>query len=102
MEQVQGIAVSPGIVIGPAFVIGEAEKHVPRREIAPRERAAEVVRLDDAVLAASAELGELRDRTARELGGEASKIFEFHLGLLKDPSLLEPIATAIRDEGLNA
>ncbi len=102
MEQVQGIAVSPGIVFGPAFVIGEAEKHVPRREIAARERAAEVVRLDDAVLAAAAELGELRDRTARELGGEASKIFEFHLGLLKDPSLLDPIASAIRDTGQNA
>lgn len=102
MEQVQGIAVSPGIVFGPAFVIGEAEKHVPRREVPARERAAEVVRFDDAVLAAAAELGELRDRTARELGGEASKIFEFHLGLLKDPSLLDPIAAAIRDEGQNA
>ncbi len=102
MESVQGIAVSPGIVIGPAFVIGEAEKHVPRREVPPRERAAEVVRFEDAIRAAIGELGDLRDRTARELGGEAAKIFEFHLGLLQDQSLLEPIRTRIRDHGENA
>jgi len=102
MESVQGIAVSPGIVIGPAFVIGEVEEHVPHRSVPPRERAAEVVRLDDALAAALAELRELRDRTARELGDEAAKIFEFHVGLLQDPPLLGPIRARIREEGVNA
>ena len=102
MERLQGIAVSPGIVIGPAFVMGEAEKHVPHRAVPDRERAAEVVRFDDAIAAALAELEGLRDQTAAGLGDEAAKIFEFHLGLLHDPSLLDPIRTRIREDGLNA
>lgn len=102
MESIQGIAVSPGIVIGPAFVVGEAEEHVPRRHVPTRERPQEVVRLEDAIRAASDDLAALRERTERELGAEPAKVFEFHLALLRDPSLLEPIRRRIREEGLNA
>ncbi len=102
MESLQGIPVSPGIVIGPAFVVGEAEDHVPHRVVPVRERPQEIVRLEDAIRSAIDDLAALRERTERQLGPEPAKVFEFHLALLRDPSLLEPIRRRIREEGVNA
>jgi len=102
MELIKGIPVSPGIVVGRAFHVGEAERHVPQRTLARGEIESELVRLDEALDAASNELGLLRDRTERELGSEPAKIFGFHLGLLRDKALLDIIRRRIRTELVNA
>ncbi|MBM4111949.1 MAG: phosphoenolpyruvate--protein phosphotransferase, partial [Phycisphaerae bacterium] len=102
MQIIKGIPVSPGIVVGRALHVGRADQHVPQRIIAPGEIDAELARLQQSLQAASHELEELRDRTHRELGAEPAKIFGFHLGLLKDPSLLEIIRNRIRNERVNA
>ena len=46
----------------------------------------------------SRELEQLRDRTRIQLGAEPAKIFEFHVGLLRDPSLRDPIRERIRTD----
>lgn len=102
MKVIKGIAVSPGVEIGQAFVLGEVEQHVPRRVIDLHTRDQEITRLETAVQDAIGDLDAMQVRTREELGGEASKIFEFHIGLLKDPTLLEPIHRQILDNGDNA
>jgi len=102
MELIKGIPVSPGIVVGRALHVGEAERHVPQRTISPGEVERELARLDTALDAAAGELGDLRDRTERELGSEPAKIFGFHLGLLRDKTLLDMIRGRIRSERFNA
>ncbi|MBX3354438.1 MAG: phosphoenolpyruvate--protein phosphotransferase [Phycisphaeraceae bacterium] len=102
MELIKGIPVSPGIVFGRAIHVGEAERHVPQRTIAAGEVDSELRRLDKALEEAADELGQLRDRTERELGAEPAKIFGFHLGLLRDRALLDIIRGRIRDELVNA
>ncbi len=54
--------------------------------------------MESAFAAAIADLEELRDRTRKELGEEPAKIFEFHVGLLHDPSLRTPIRSRIEDD----
>ena len=98
MDIIHGIPVSPGIVIGPVFRLGEAEQQVPHRRIESEEVDAEITRVDRAFQEAIEQLEELRDRTRSQLGAEPSKIFEFHVGLLKDPALREPIHARIRSE----
>ena len=102
MQLIRGIAVSPGIVIGRAFVLGEAEQHVPHRTIAAADAPAEIARLEQALAAAIADLVALRDRTNAQLGTEAAKIFEFHIGLLKDKSLVNPMRKRIEQQLVNA
>ncbi len=102
MELIRGIAVSPGIVIGRAFVLGEAEQHVPHRSIAEKDIPAELLRLETALNAATDDLTQLKERTSLHLGAEAAKIFEFHIGMLKDRSLLSAMQKRIESQRVNA
>ncbi|MAC20506.1 MAG: phosphoenolpyruvate--protein phosphotransferase [Phycisphaerae bacterium] len=95
MEQLTGIPVSSGIVIGRVFRVGRAEQRVPHRHIESDGAGEELKRVDLAFEAAITDLQTLRDRTREELGEEPAKIFEFHVGLLRDPSLRQPIRDRI-------
>ena len=98
MEVIRGIPVSPGIVIGRVFRLGQAEQQVPHRKISEEDIAAELARAEKAFEEAISELAELRDRTRVKLGAEPAKIFEFHMGLLRDPGLREPIQQRISND----
>ena len=98
MKQITGIPVSSGIVIGRVFRLGRAEQRVPHQRIEAAQVPAELLRVEDAFAQAVTDLESLRDRTRVQLGEEPAKIFEFHMGLLKDPSLRQPIEDRIKNE----
>ncbi len=102
MDIVKGIPVSPGVVIGRAFVVGEADEHVPYRAIPATDIANQLERLERAIENSLQELIQLRDRAARELGPEPAKIFEFHIGLLRDTALIDPIRGKIEADLVTA
>jgi phosphotransferase system enzyme I (PtsI) len=102
MELIRGIAVAPGIVIGRAFLLGQVEAHVPHRSVASEDVPAELSRLDEALAAVVSDLTDLRDRTESQLGLEAAKIFEFHIGLVKDRSLVTQMRKHIEHHRVNA
>ncbi len=102
MEVFKGIPVSAGVVIGSVFVLDDARRRIPRRTIRADQVAREHQRLEEALLASITELEDIRDRAESELGTEAAKIFAFHLGVLRDPSLTKPIHERIEDELVTA
>ncbi|MDP7009479.1 MAG: phosphoenolpyruvate--protein phosphotransferase [Phycisphaerales bacterium] len=102
MKLLQGIPVSPGVVIGRALVLEKSLHRVPFLILAPDEIPQELARYDRAVAAAIEGVTADRDSVAKTLGSEPAKIFEFHLGLLGDRSLLDPIRNRIESEGVNA
>jgi len=102
MKTLHGIPVSPGVVIGSAFVLDDERMRIPRRPIRKGEVGRELERLDEAVEASKRELVRLRDMTEVSLGAEASTVFAFHLGVLADPAVLEPIRRRIRESRVSA
>ncbi|MBT4583501.1 MAG: phosphoenolpyruvate--protein phosphotransferase [Phycisphaerae bacterium] len=102
MKLLQGIPVSPGVVIGKALVLEKSLHRVPFLILGLDEIPAELARYDGAVSAAIAAISRDRDSVAATLGAEPAKIFEFHLGLLSDNSLMGPIRNRISSEGVNA
>ena len=102
MEAIKGIPVSPGIVIGRALVLDDALHYVPHRILADDQAARQHERLNAAIEAATKELQLDRERVAEQLGPEPAKIFEFHLGMLHDPSLLEPVRQSIEQDHVTA
>jgi len=102
MEVIKGIPVAPGVVIGRAFVLDDVRERVPHHTVAEADVVSEVARLDDAIDNALRDLEHARDRAAEKLGPEPAKIFEFHLGLLHDKTLIEPIRKRVTEERVTA
>ncbi|MEC7351852.1 MAG: phosphoenolpyruvate--protein phosphotransferase, partial [Planctomycetota bacterium] len=96
------IPVSSGIAIGRAFVLDAVERYVPERKIAPDQVDHEIDRLWTAINGALDELTELRTRTEEELGSDPARILDFHIGVLKDPTLMDPVEERIRSGNVNA
>jgi phosphoenolpyruvate-protein phosphotransferase (PTS system enzyme I) len=102
MEVIKGIPVSPGVVIGRAFLLEDGRERVPYHAVRAADVDREMAHFEKALVAAIADLKRDRDRAAEKLGPEPAKIFEFHLGLLHDTTLLAPIRERITKEHVTA
>ncbi|MEM1330274.1 MAG: phosphoenolpyruvate--protein phosphotransferase [Planctomycetota bacterium] len=102
MRIVRGIQVSNGIAIGRAFVLEDAARRVSARWIQPGEVETELERLDNALERSRADLNAVYAEAQREMGDEAAKIFLFHLGMLSDPSLVDPMRALVQSERVSA
>lgn len=98
MEIRKGIGVSPGVAICTAVVLDAEDVLVPRRQIAPAEVPAEIERFNQAVAASLQELTQLRASTAEKHGNEIAAIFDFHLGILRDQTVLTQVTAAIQKD----
>lgn len=101
MEILKGIGVSPGVAISQAIVLDAEDLVIPRRTVDPADAPAEVGRYRAAVQVAVDQLGKLRVQ-ADAGGGQIGGIFDFHLGLLRDPVLVREIEAGITGEYLAA
>jgi phosphotransferase system enzyme I (PtsI) len=95
MEIKKGIGVSPGVVIGTAVVLDAEDLVVPRRQVEASETGGEAERLGRAIAESMVELTELRNAVEAKHGKEIAGIFDFHLRVLKDKSLLKQILAEI-------
>src|SRR4051812_42590313 len=102
MEIKKGIGVSPGVVISTAVVLDAEDMVIPKRPVAPDQVAGEVQRLQDAIVTALADLTKLRDQVATEHGKEIGGIFDVHMALLKDKSLINQIVKEIKTQQTTA
>jgi len=102
MEIKKGIGVSHGVVISSAIVLDAEDTVIPRRQIDPANAPAEITRLQEAVASSVVEIAQLRDGISAQHGKEIGGIFDVHLGMLKDPTLLNQIVTEIRARNVSA
>ncbi|MEM1183938.1 MAG: phosphoenolpyruvate--protein phosphotransferase [Planctomycetota bacterium] len=103
MKILKGIPVSPGVVIGRVFVLGdEPVGRVPRRPVEAASVESEVERFEAARLSSIEDLRTIYERAAQEMGLEAAKIFQFHIGALSDKAIVNPIHELIRSERVSA
>lgn len=97
-----GIAASPGVGVGPIERYEHEELQVRDTPIEPAQAEAEVARYHAARVAARADLANIRDKIAKELGESDAAIYEAHLMILDDPVLTAAVERGIRDERRNA
>lgn len=102
MEIIKGIGVSPGVVICPAVVLDAEDLVIPRRTIDPAGVETEIARLKDALAKARSDLQTLRADLTASHSKDIASIFDFHIGLLNDKSLMNQITTEIRQHHANA
>lgn len=102
MEILKGIGVSPGVAISTALVLDADELVIANNQIEPGHVDAELARLHAALAAAVADLAQLRDATTEQAGKEIGAIFDFHIGLLKDKTLVKQIVAEISERHASA
>ena len=102
MEILRGTAVAPGVAIGEVVILEAEDYRIPFRSVAPEARDQELATLDRALAASLRELSEQSTRIEEHLGRDAAKVFDWHSGVLSDPSLRESIEKLIREKNAAA
>lgn len=92
-RQINGISASPGFAIGQLVHVREETFSYP---LEAADSAGELLALDDAIIAARADLQALEARMIKDGLGRKAEIFGAHRALLDDPALYDSAIAAIR------
>jgi phosphotransferase system enzyme I (PtsI) len=98
----RGMAVAPGIAEGKVLIHRQEEEVLPFRDLKENELDAEVARFEAALFATRTEIKALQERLAQSPAAGDAGIFDAHLLVLEDPSLIEEVLKLIRKERHNA
>ncbi len=98
---VQGIAASQGIAYGQVFVYIQSNVEVPSYQVEPERRAAEVARLDKALLVTRQQIAKIQAEVEKNLGKEEALIFDAHLLVLEDQALIGETVREFEATGRN-
>ncbi len=101
MISTQGIPVSPGIAIGKVLILHSEDLSVPRVIVSPEQIPQEIARFEEALTKTRADVLGIRRKISEELGREHSDIFNAHLLILEDRTLIEDVISKIKEEKFN-
>ena len=99
---IRGIPVSAGVCRGKVLVFDKPQHSIPERKIAEPEVAAEVHRLEQALVQTRQQIHDVQRQLLQSVGAEQATIFDAHLMVLEDPMLIEESIKAIRERSINA
>jgi len=98
----EGMAVAPGIAEGKVLIHFQEEDAIPFRDLSEEELDGEVARFEAALLATRKEQGTLQSRLEESTSSGDAGIFDAHLLVLEDPTLIDEVIKGIRREKHNA
>ncbi len=98
----KGVAAAPGIAAGFAFILGKQDFIVPPRAIMEKEIPIEIARFEEALIKTREELLSIQKKMAVDFDGVHAQIFDAHILVLEDRTLIEEVIKRIKDEKLSA
>jgi len=101
----RGIPVSAGVagvVRGLILVLDHARTSVERRQLAESEVPEEINRFERALVQTRQQLLEVQRKVSAGMGGEEGGIFDAHLLVLEDRTLLDEVVRMITEQKVNA
>lgn len=94
----QGLGVSGGIAESDVVVHWQDEEEVPMRDIKPEEIPGEIARFEAALIATRQELLEIQQRIAGGIGAADASIFDAHLLVVEDRTLIDEALRGLERE----
>src|SRR5690348_14635919 len=98
----RGIPVSGGVCRGRILVLDRTRISVQQRPLAESEIAEEVSRLERALVQTRHQLLELQHKVSQAMGAEEGSIFDAHLLVLEDRTLIDEVVRLIQEQRVNA
>lgn len=96
----KGIPAAPGLVIGKAFVLGGEDMDVPKRSIHETQIPKEIARFEEALIKTRSEILDIQKKISKEMGVRHAQIFNAHLLVLEDRTLIEGVISRLKKEKL--
>jgi phosphotransferase system enzyme I (PtsI) len=96
-----GVGVAPGIARGVVFLHKPDDEEPPKRRIDDSEVAKEIVRFESALIATRAQILEMQQRIAEAIGAKDASIFDAHLLVVEDRTLIDEVLRSLEKEKLN-
>jgi phosphotransferase system enzyme I (PtsI) len=98
----RGIAVSAGVCRGKILVLGRPRPSVTQRHLSPEELAEEVNRLEKALVQTRQQILEVQHKVSEGMGAQEAGIFDAHLLVLEDRTVLDEVVRVIQEQKVNA
>src|SRR2546423_13292539 len=100
---IRGIPVSPGVCRGKILVLGRSqEDKIPRHTVPEAKLPHEVQRLEQALIETRRQILDVQRQVNRALGADDATIFDAHLLVLEDPTLIEEVSRIIFQDKVTA
>ena len=96
-----GVGVSPGIARGTVFGYRPDDEAAPSRSIEESEIPAEIARFETALLATRAQILEMQQRIAESTGAKDASIFDAHLLVVEDRTLIDEVLRRLGADRMN-
>jgi phosphoenolpyruvate-protein phosphotransferase (PTS system enzyme I) len=97
----QGMGVGPGIARGIVFIHYPDDEEPPKRRIDESDVANEIVRFESALIATRAQILEMQQRIAEAIGAKDASIFDAHLLVVEDRTLIDEVLRTLEREKFN-
>src|SRR6267143_4219713 len=99
----RGIPVSPGVSRGKILVLRRPhEDAIPKQHVCEADLPHEVQRLEQALVDTRHEIRQVQRQVSEGLGAQDASIFDAHLLVLEDPTLIEEVNRIILEEKVTA
>lgn len=102
MQELKGIAVSPGIAIGKVLLLEKEAYTVDMTTIDDASIEKEIEAVNAAIAKSKAQIQGIYEAAVEKLGADKAAIFVAHMDILEDPAMMESIAEKVRSEKKNA
>src|SRR5437899_6561805 len=98
----RGIPVSGGVCRGKILVLDRSRPKITKHTLSDGQVSEEVARLERALTQTRHQLLEVQRRVSEAMGAEEGSIFDAHLLVLEDRTLLDEVVRVIQEEKVNA
>ncbi len=97
----QGVGVSPGIARGVVFVYRTDDEQPVLRKVEERDIPSEIARFETALIATRGQILEMQERIAQSIGAKDASIFDAHLLVVEDRTLIDEVLRTLQRDRLN-
>lgn len=98
----RGIAVSAGVCRGKILVVGRGRPNITKHHLTEAELSEEINRLERALIQTRHEILQVQRKVSEGMGAQEGSIFDAHLLVLEDRTLLDEVMRLIQGEKVNA
>ncbi|MGZ8901317.1 MAG: phosphoenolpyruvate-utilizing N-terminal domain-containing protein, partial [Limisphaerales bacterium] len=97
----RGIPVSGGVSRGAVYILAPSDSCVPHRKISFEEIPSEMERLEKALIQTRQQIIDVQRQVEEAMGAEDASIFDAHLLVLEDQTLLDEVSRSIGTNHVN-